>query len=301
MHSSGSVLKTMLEKIRFNVNLPMVDRYSDDTLARFHLMPAYVEVLERIRMSSSNPIILRHSFSTVVAQEHYILPPCISEVWRLTRLDTNGNIIDEFDPRGQWHPTGPGWMLQENMISFRPFPSSIEQWDVWYVPSFDATIHFAADGKVIGTTKKIIELSASPELGHLDQRINAYAGAVLRKIHAGEPHEERVISSYDQTTREASIDVAFTVMGAENSAVTYEIAPIGTRALGEAIAAVASLHMGVSVNVTQKKILMLELLERRAIKAARDKISNLMGRYAKYFESDTIDARDRVGGHSTAG
>lgn len=295
------MLKTMLEKIRFNVNLPTVDRYSDDTLTRFHLMPAYVEVLDRIRMSSSNPIILRHRFTTVIDQEHYILPPCVAEVWRLAQVDEHGNITEEFEPRGQWHPNGPGWMLQENMLSFRPFPSSETEWDLWYVPSFDATLHFASDGLIVGNTRKIIKLSESPALGHLDQRINAYAGAVLRKIHEGEPHEERVISAYDQDTREASWDVAFTVTGNDASSVTYEIAPIGTRALGEAIAAVASLHMGVSVNVTQKKILMLELLERRAIKAARDKISNLLGRHAKYFESDTIDAKDRVGGHSLAG
>ena len=295
------MLKTMLEKIRSNINLPTVDRYSDDTLTRFHLMPAYVEVLDRIRMSSSNPIILRHRFTTVIDQEHYILPPCVAEVWRLAQIDEHGNITEEFTPRGQWHPNGPGWMLQENMLSFRPFSSSETTWDLWYVPSFDATIHFAIDGKVIGDTKKIIELSASPELGHLDQRINAYAGAMLRKVHVGEPHEERVIAAYDQSSREATVHVAFDVMGSNDSLVTYEIAPVGTRALGEAIAAVASLHMGVSVNVTQKKIMMLELLERRAIKAARDKIGNLMGRHAKYFESDTIDAKDRVGGHSLAG
>ena len=137
----------MLEKIRFNVNLPTVDRYSDDTIARFHLMPAYVEVLDRIRLSSSNPIILRHTFTTVIDQEHYILPPCVAAVWRLAQIDKQGNITEEFNPRGQWHVNGPGWMLQENMLSFRPFPSSETEWAVGYVPSLAATVTCASDGK----------------------------------------------------------------------------------------------------------------------------------------------------------
>lgn len=301
MHSSGSMLKTVLEKIRMNLNMPDVDRYNNDHLTRFVLMPAYTEMMGRLQLSSENPYVFRHPFTTVVDQEYYLLPPCIAEVWRISKIDSVGNIVENFNPRGNFHPVGPGWTLQENMLSFRPFPGSAQEWEIWYVPSADATLHYAEDGEVIGSDMDTIELSASPSIGHLDERPDAYKGAVLRTLLAGRAHEERVITAYDQTTRYASFDPVFTDLGTGGSAITYEIAPLGHRAVWETIAAVSSVHLGVSVNVTQKKMLYLELLERRALKAARDKLSNLNVRYGKYFEADTEDVRDRTGGHSPVG
>lgn len=291
------MIKTVLETVRDTVNLPSVARFSDDHITRFHMMPAYASVLERIRLSRSNPVVFRHSFTTVAQQESYILPPCISEIWRVAKINDNGDVIEELNPRGQWHVNGPGWSIQENMLSFRPFPGSAVEWDIWYVPSADATIHSGV-GVVQGTDSKTIQLAATPELGHLDQRVNAYAGVLLRTINAGNAHEERVVRTYDQATRDAGVEVAFTNLPGEGANVTYELAPVGITGLWQAIAAVTSLHIGIAQNVSVKKITGLELLERRGLKSARDNISNIMGRYARHFDADTQDAAERTGGHS---
>lgn len=295
MHPSGSFLMTVIERARFLLEEPGGDtQYPDSFIARQVIPPEFATVMNSLALGQENPILFRMTISLVDGTEYYVLPPCVRQVWRLGKYDSEtGVITHDWYPRSDQSPMGKGWALEANTISFSPTPTSAEDWTLWYVPSSDYLCH-QGSGTVSGSLRTSIVLASTPTLGILDQRPNAYVGAVLRVIHTGAPWQERVITSYDVATRTATVNIPFDSTGypAAAAAITYEIAPIAWQSLWATIALRVAFQLGVARNVSEKKLGLLDGLFNRSLKSIRDHLGNLQGRRPKSFNNQTYDNRD---------
>lgn len=149
MHTSGSILYTILEKVRAYLDLPDMDaKYDDSWIVRHVIAAATTLVMSRINMTTDAPIVLRFNVSLLQGVEHYILPPTVQEVWRIAKFDDSGRMVWDWSPEDEMHPWGPGWALDGNVLRIWPLPLTDEEVTVWYVPNASVTPHFSSGGSV---------------------------------------------------------------------------------------------------------------------------------------------------------
>jgi len=290
MHSTGSFLLTVIERVRAYLDEAIVDaKFTNDYLVRHVICPEMVNVLSRLSNNADNCIRVRHEIALVDGQEDYILPPNIGEVYRFAVLDAEKRITKEFVPRNEFSPRGPGWQIQGNMLSFRPLPATGESVDLHYIPNGDFHPHYDADGGNLSTSTTFV-FDNAPTLGDIDRRENAYAGAILRVWDSStNVIEERVISSYVADTRTATVRRPFT--HSTGGTKKYEVAPVGMNSLMQAIACGAAINLGTSRNITQKQMQFILLQYKMAMKTVGDNLSFMQARKPKSYEKDTVDNR----------
>lgn len=286
MHSTGSFLYTVIERIRGYLDDPDFDaKYDNDFLVRHIISPSMVDVLSRVNMNMDNPVVMRFEFQTDANTEYYQLPPSIGEVWRISRVDSDGKICEDIKPRTEWHPEGVGWALEGNTLRFDPKLSG-NTWTVYYVPSGDVMPHYATGGTMRGDRSTLV-IDATPTLGALDRRENSYAGQILRILPDTGMVEERVIASHDVELGEVITRIPFNSSLEEN--VKYEIAPIGMQSLYEAISAGSAMKLGAYRKISGSHYQMVLQQYRSAIKTATDNLANMQMRTGKSFKRKTVD------------
>jgi hypothetical protein len=293
MHSTGSFLLTVIERVRAYLDEASLDaKYTNDYLVRHVITPEMVNVMSRLSMNFSNPVRIRHSITLSKTQEHYVLPPNIGEIYRVAILDTDNRVTEEWMPRNEFHPRGPSWQIQGNMLSFRPLPTKDSAVDIHYIPNGDFQPHYDSDGGEF-TSQTTFVFDAAPTLGSIDNRENAYAGAILRvwtySTHA--TLEERVIESYDASTRTATVRRPFTtdISDGTQTGMRYEVAPVGMNSLYQAIACAAAINLGTARNITQKQMQFLMLQYKINMKTIGDNLSNMQSRIGKHYDKRTVD------------
>ena len=298
MHSTGSFLYTVIERIRAMLDEPSMDaKFSNDFIVRHVISPSMVDVLTRISMTYDNPVILRHSVSLVANEQYYQLPPSIGEVLRFAITDSNGRVINESLPTSMYNRNGSGWSLEGNLLSISPTPSGPSTADIFYSPNGDFFPHFAdgttSDGTkdgVLSGDRDMLVLAQSPTLGSLETRENGYAGGVLRLWNHNENIlEERIISSYNVSGRTVTVRVPFTSDIETSNGHKYEIAPQGIQSLYQAIALAGAMNMAASRNVSDKQMKFYILQYRAAIKTIGDNLSYMQMRIPKHYEKNTVD------------
>jgi len=286
MHSTGSFLYTVIERIRGYLDDPDFDaKYDNDFLVRHIISPTMVDVLSRVNMNMDNPVVMRFDFTPDSTTEYYQLPPSIGEVWRVSRRDSDGNICEDIKPRTEWHPNGVGWALEGNMLRFDPKLTD-NTWTVYYVPSGDVMPHYATGGTMRGDRSTLV-IDATPTLGASDRRENSYAGQILRILPDSGMVEERVIQSHDVDLGEVTTRIAFNTPLESN--VKYEIAPIGMQSMYEAISAGSAMKLGAYRKITGSHYQMILQQYRSAIKTATDNLANMQMRTGKSFHKKTVD------------
>ena len=289
MHSTGSFLYTVLERIRGYLDDPDFDaKYDNDFLIRHIISPTMVDVLARINMNADNAVVMRLDFTPTDTDEYYQLPPSVGEVLRIARRDSDGRVEDEVMPRTEFHPNRVGWALEGNTLRFDPkFGKNEKDYTIYYIPSGDVMPHYSADGGTVTGDGTTLRLDASPDLGTIDRRENAYAGQILRVIPAAGMIEERVIASHDVDTRDVEVRIPF--KGNLSSSVRYEIAPIGMQSLYEAISAGAAMKLGAYRKISGSHYQMVLQQYRSAIKTVTDNLANMQMRTGKSFQKKTVD------------
>ena len=100
MHSTGSFLYTVIERIRGYLDDPDFDaKYDNDFLVRHIISPTMVDVLSRINMNADNPVVMRLDFRPNATDEYYQIPNAVGEILRICRRDSDGYVVDEILPR----------------------------------------------------------------------------------------------------------------------------------------------------------------------------------------------------------
>jgi hypothetical protein len=302
MDTSRSFIKTVLARIRGYLDDPDFDsKYTDQFLLQHVVMPSLVDVWSRCSLSADNPVLLGYNITFVENQECYVLPPCVGEIHEVVQYTgANGSFIsnglptDDIRPDHEQSRTGPGWMIEGNMLCFRPFPQNLSSagtsnltWTVRYTTNGDMLPHYSSTnlGTLNAANKAEFTFNSNPDLGLVDYRPNAYAGQFVRLL-SGSVHEERVIASYDAATRVATLVRPFTV---NNGTYTYEVCPPQSQGMVEAIAIASALKLGAWRKISQAQNQLLTQQYRAAIKTIGDNLANMNLRTGKGWSKDTRD------------
>lgn len=291
MHSSGSALYTIIEKIRsFLDSSDLNGKYDNDWLTKHIISPALVDVLSRISLTDQNPIVIRQTITVETGTEHYALPPNIQRVLRIAKLNEGGGLVWDWLPEVEMHPNGPMWSLEGNVLSLRPFPNTDEDITIWYTPNGSVCPHYSAGGGACDSATSATEftLTATPTLGVLDRRENAYTGCVLRFLTPLKVWQERIIESYDAATRVCTLRVPITDAGS-TTGHTYEIMPPAHYALWEAIAAWGAMKLGTAAKISGQHMEHIRVQFAASIKTIRDQLSAIQARTGRYLAKNTID------------
>lgn len=308
MHSSGSILKTIIERLR-NYHDLSTTKWDNDYLVRNVVMPEYVNVLGRLSLDYDNPVYLRHSVEVDKETEYYLLPPMVGEIRRISIFRQNSRLISkEIVPRSFNHPTGEGWAIEGNVLAFRPLPQRNETWDIWYIPTGDFLMHWATDGTLQASQDEAsgydrFVLSQSPSLGDLDKRENAYAGGMLRVLDGGGGVvEERIIESYDASTRTCTLRLAFNDQEAQTTTsttepdlpdiqnITYEVVPLGmSQPMVSAIAAAGAMSVAILNDSSMAKTTLLTREYGRHLKTIGDRLNHMNMRKPDHYDRNTRD------------
>jgi len=289
MHSTGSFLYTVIERIRGYLDDPDFDaKYDNDFLVRHIISPTMVDVLSRINMNADNPVVMRLDFRPNATDEYYQLPNAVGEILRICRRGADGAIEEEVVPRNEFHPAGSGWALEGNTVRFNPkYGNETSDWTIYYIPSGDVMPHYSASGGEMKGDRKTFILDSTPDLGAVDRRENAYCGQILRVIPSSGMVEERVITSHDVDLNEIVTRIPFNTP--LSTSVRYEIAPIGLQSLYEAIASGSAMKLGSYRKITGNHYQMILQQYRSAVKTATDNLANMQMRTGKSFQKKTVD------------
>ena len=303
MDASGSMLKTVIERVRGFLDDPDLEaKYNDDYILRHTIRPAFASVMSRINNSSVSPVMHRLSFPLTKNVADYQLPACVGEVWRLCILDAYGNVTEEAMPRGVYNVRGPNWKIEGNTISFLPYPSdNYSTLELWYIHSGDFSAAYQVGNVaafVLGANKNsgTINISTPATVGEWDKRPSSYVGQMLRIIPSSTsyPIEERIITSWTPTTAGSSL-WSFTVRNPFTYAVgnanlpAFEIAPEGSENLWEAVAAASAMKLASYRKLSGEHFGMIQAAYRDAMKTTMDHYSNVQMRMPKSWEKDTVD------------
>lgn len=299
MHETGSVLVSLVERIRAKLDLSTT-KYDDAYIVQHVIMPEMMNVWSRISLTFSNPILIRHRITLTEGQRYYYLPPNVGEIWQIVRYDDNGRVYEEFDPLDRRAPIGPGWAIEGNMLVVEPeYNIQTGAWDVLYMPSGDFWPHYAKGGFIGSHTQtstasdssesdatSTLSVDSGPTLGLVDRRPNAYAGAVLRVLRTADGSntiiEERIIESYDVEAGEITVRLPFDHYQ-DQDPVWYEITHVGMQCLVQAVAMSAAMNLGVDIDMSQRKAQQIQLEYRKALKTASDIMTHMNQRSPKHF------------------
>ncbi len=287
MHTSGSYIKTALERVRFLINEAVMDsKYSDDYITRNGLSTAMNTLFSRAMMLWQCPVRCRFYINLVIGQEYYTLPQHIQQVTRICSRDTQGNLVWDWKPRHEMNRHMAGWAIDGNELRVNPLPSINEQIEVWYVPSATSQMHYAADGNGVTSHPEQFTLSSAPSVGVLGKMENEYVGYYLRVL-SGDTFCQRIITAYDPATRKVTLRTALPSVPGSN--VAYEIVPPHLHLFWQAASTLAAYELGISRKVAQNTLQELVTLHKSDIKTLRDTLAMEQSRMPYHVERDTID------------
>lgn len=299
MDSSGSMLKTVIERVRGFLDDPDLEaKYSDDYILRHIIRPAFTTVMSRINNSSQTPIMHKLSMPLSEGVSDYQLPPCIGEVWRLAVSDDSGRVLMEAIPRGLFNLRGPNWKIEGNIVSFLPYPNAdYADMQLWYIHSGDFSPVYSTGGVAAfslnaAKDQATFTVTTAPTLGDWDRRASSYVGQMLRLIPTTGVIEERIISSWAYTgtnTWTATLRKPFTNATGSANLPAFEIAPEGSEPLFESVAAASAMKLASYRKMSGEHFGMIQSQYRDAMKTVMDHYSNMQMRMPKAWDKDTVD------------
>lgn len=299
MHSTGSFILTVIERVRAYLDDSDLNaKYDEDFIVRHVIPPTIQDIMGRLALMRSDPILLRHAVTIRPDQPYYQLPPCVASVWRLALTTSDGDVLWEAVPRGEFHPCGPNWSIEGNVLSVRASLRGVggpQTLTLWYVPSGDFVPHYSASGgAVVGSgNNTVFTLAASPIWGPVDRRPNAYAGSILRILPPTGVWQERLIESSDAAALTVTVRLPFEPSLAGSSGIRYEIAPPMKQYLWEAIATGAALKMGTYKAMAGTRRAGIEIEYRKAMKTCKDMAQMAQGRIGGVIQQPTVDTAAR--------
>jgi len=292
MHSSGSLIRGAVEDIRMLLNEAILDsKYSDQYVVRTALAQAMANLFSKTNQVATDRVYIRMPISIVAGQQYYVLPPCVEQVHCIRKYDEDGNLIWDWRPRSQFNGKGPAWSLQHRTLSLLPLPSEDIDVELWYTPSAHINMHYAEDGEVVSTTTpQEMTLSATPLMGLTGKGENEYVGSVLRSLDT--THAERLISAYNPISRVATLRNPLPSLSLATDCI-YEVVPAGLSHFWAAAASLAALRLGIGRKIDGTHYGMIVAQHKNDLKALRDTLSSMAGRFPSSMDQNTIDNPDQ--------
>jgi hypothetical protein len=285
-----SVIDTIIRRCKLLSDHPDLDRVGDSILLGEYIHPAIAEAEGEILMCTEDQVICFLAIDIDADTRSVILPPCVGRVYDLSKIaDTTGTKTHSWRPSGETNLFGPGWYIEQNSITFRPYPTAAETWAVMYFPSGSTQMH---KGTCTVNSATQVTLGATPTVGELGTRDQEYVGQTFRLIQNGFKVQERIIATYDTDTRVATFRNPLIASRPADAApnIGYEIAPRATEQYMSMVAAKVALMLGPSKEFSEKKMRGLEFAYMQARKSIIDQVSAILIRQSKAYDRATYDA-----------
>lgn len=268
----------------------MAAKYSDARIIE-HLEKAYILVLNEKNRNSRTPAVAKINKIIASGTTTYVLPHTVGSVHGIYKADSSGGKVF-YDSRSKFNPYGRGIWIENQTLHMQ----TTEMYGIGteitieYVPSGIARLHngtcsLNADGTIVtfGTT---------PNAGVLDTHHEAYAGSIFRCLGAdgtvatGNYLQERVITAYDETTREATLDSPLSpIPTTDDGNIYYEIAPAISKGMDTVVALYAAYRI-VATEGNAKRASSILKTYRNALRNVR------LTAYYSYLPDAPIDRSD---------
>ena len=290
---SDSFLSRAIVDVRESTDEPtQLAKYTDARIIE-HLEKSYILVLNEINRNSRTPAVARILKTIASGITTYVLPHTVGSIHGIYKADDQGGKVF-YDSRSKYNVYGRGMWLENQTLHIQTTDMYGLGTDltIEYIPSGIARLHngvctLNADG----TTATF---GATPNTGTLDTHHEAYAGCVLRilgvdgSVITGNYLQERVITAYDETTREAKLDAPLgPIPTTDDGNIYYEIAPSISKGMDTVVALYAA-HRLVANEGNLKRAAGI-------LKAYRNAIRNVrLTAYYSLMPTSVIDRSDGI-------
>jgi len=249
---SDSFLSRAIVDVRESTDEPaQIAKYTDARIIE-HLEKSYILVLNEINRNSRTPAVAKIKKTITSGITAYILPHTVGSVYGIYKSDDDGGKVF-FDSRSKHNTFGRGMWLENQTLHIQTtgMYGLGTELTIEYIPSGIARLHngictLNADGTVA-------TFGATPNAGTLDTHHEAYAGSILRILGSsgtGSYLQERVITAYDETTREATLDVPLDPI--PTGTIYYEIAPAISKGMDTVVALYAAYKLVINEGNTKR-------------------------------------------------
>ena len=288
---SDSFLARAIVDVRESTDEPAATAKYTDARIIEHLEKAYILVLNELNRNSRTPAVARILKTIVSGTTTYVLPHTVGSVYGIYKADDAGGKVF-YDSRSKYNPFGRGMWLENQTLHLQTIDmyGLGTELTIEYIPSGIARLHngvctLNADGT-------IATFGATPNVGILDTHNEAYAGSVFRCLGvdgstiAGNNLQERVITAYDEITREATLDAPLSpIPTTDDGNIYYEIAPSISKGMDTVVALYAA-HRLVANEGNLKRASGI-------LKAYRNAIRNVrLTAYYSLMSESTVDRSD---------
>lgn len=301
MHSSGSILRTITEQVRVLLDLPDVDaKYSDNYLVANLLGPAMTEVLARLHLTNQAPYFFQLELTLEDGVHEYLLPPSVQEVVKVSIVDADGIETADIKPGHTKQRNGGNWRISGapscySLVIGDGF-ENVESLTVTYVANGDMMPHLGTGSIAASGGKHVLTCATTPTLGLVDRRKNATQGMVLRILPsaASSQIESRMIQKQEVASGSWKLTVdEFDAQTPPVATIEYEVVPMASFTLVEAVAALIALKLASKTTQGQYERILLQY--KKAMKTLGDMVTNIQTREGTSWHRDTVDRMQQAG------
>ena len=244
---SDSFLSRAIVDVRGDTDEPVIKaKYPDSRIIEL-LEKAYIIVLNEKNRNSRTPAVAKITKTIASGILTYTLPHTVASVHGVYTGDSTGGKIF-YPSRSKYNSFGRGIWLENQTLHVQSdtiFGIGNEL-TIEYIPSGIARLHNGTC--TINADGDVVTFGATPNAGVLDTHHEAYAGSIFRSLGVdgdgatGNYLQERVITAYDETTREATLDVPLDPIPSGDN-IYYEIAPAISKGMDTVVALYAAWRM----------------------------------------------------------
>jgi len=280
-----SFLSRAIADVRESLDEPTQNaKYSDARVINF-LEKAYIIVLNEKNRNSRTPAVAKINKTIASGTNTYVLPHTIGSIHGIYKADDSGGKVF-YDSRSKFNTFGRGMWIENQTLHIQTTDmyGIGTEITIEYIPSGIARLHNGLC--TLNEDGDVATFGATPNAGTLDTHHEAYAGSIFRILGAdgtGNYLQERVITAYDETSREATLDVALSPIPTGN--IYYEIAPAICKGMDTVVALYAAWRIASAEGNAKRASGIL--------KAYRNELRNIrLTAYYSYMPEAPIDRCD---------
>jgi hypothetical protein len=296
MHNTRSLLMTMDQTIRSQINMPDLDSlYQQSDLIKYVFPMVFGSVAARVYNSSEARRYCSAVVTVLAGQKKAVLPPCVRSVFKVSDYSVPLETpYVELLPAPHTSDIS-GWEVQGNTgnleLVFKDAVGQDSTFLIEYHPDLSASWHYSDGAGVVendtnGNPRKFV-LSLTPTNGLLDLRPKAYVGSVLRVLRSGNQEEvEAIIVAHYRSGSSWYVETDKN-LGAVGSGLRYEVVPSASRVFFWACASFASWHLALSMGLPANRISFFDLALKHQMKTLMESEAYVNARSAPIFFRDS--------------